>query len=60
MLILSRRIGEKIMIGDDIVIQLVGIQGRQARIGITAPEDVVVDREEIHDRKIQEKEHGKA
>lgn len=58
MLILTRNIGEKIMIGDDIVIKLMGVEGRRgARIGIDAPEDVSIDREEVRERKIQDGEY---
>jgi carbon storage regulator len=52
-LILTRRAGEKIMIGDDIEIVLVGISGTQVRIGIKAPPEVEVHREEVYTR-IQE------
>ena len=52
MLILSRRIGEQLMIGDDVVIRVLGIKGGQVRIGIDAPRDVQVHREEIY-KKIQ-------
>ncbi len=58
MLILTRRLGESITIGDDIKISVLGIHGRQVRIGIEAPADVVVHREEIY-VKIQ-KENRKA
>ncbi|MEE8059968.1 MAG: carbon storage regulator CsrA [Pseudomonadales bacterium] len=47
MLVLSRRIGEKILIGDDITITILGIKGYQVRIGIDAPRDRSVLREEI-------------
>lgn len=53
MLILTRRLGESIAIGDDISIKVLGIQGRQVRIGIVAPPQVSVHREEIY-RKIQQ------
>ena len=53
MLILTRRIGESIMIGDNITIRVLEIAGKQVRIGIDAPRDVAVDREEIYDRKKQ-------
>jgi carbon storage regulator len=51
MLILTRRPGETIRIGTDIEVTVIGIYHGQVRIGITAPKDVVVDREEIHLRK---------
>jgi carbon storage regulator len=50
-LIVTRRIGERIMIGDDIVVTVVGVSGLQVRLGIDAPRDVPVDREEIYRRK---------
>ncbi|MCP3680237.1 MAG: carbon storage regulator CsrA [Gammaproteobacteria bacterium] len=53
MLILTRRTGETIMIGDNIKITMLGIKGNQARIGIDAPKDVAVHREEVYYR-IQE------
>jgi len=51
MLILTRRDGESLNIGDDVIVKVVGVKGDQVKIGINAPEDVVVDREEIYDRK---------
>jgi carbon storage regulator len=53
MLILSRRIHEVIMIGDDITVVVLGVKGNQARLGIKAPKDIAVHREEIY-AKIQE------
>lgn len=53
MLLLTRRIGESIMIGDDVKITIAGTAGKQVRIGIEAPRDIDVNREEIY-RKIQE------
>lgn len=50
MLILTRRIGESLTIGEDIKITLLGIKGNQVRIGIDAPKDVEVHREEIYDK----------
>jgi len=51
MLLLTRRVGESIIIGDDIVITIIGLKGHQVRIGIDAPKNVSVHREEIK-RKI--------
>lgn len=50
MLILSRRIDETIRIGDDITLTILDVKGQQVRIGINAPEDVEVHREEIYER----------
>ncbi len=55
MLILTRRVGEVIMIGDDVEIVVLGIRGNQARIGINAPKDIPVHREEIYERIQREK-----
>jgi carbon storage regulator len=54
MLILSRRPNETLMIGDNVTVTVLGIKGTQVRLGITAPRDVVVDREEVHQRKLAE------
>ena len=58
MLILSRTIGEVVHIGDDIEVTVVAVNGHQVRIGINAPRDVVVDREEIANRKQHERTPG--
>jgi len=54
MLVLTRRLGETIVIGDDIVIKIVDIHGKQIRVGIEAPSEVSVYRGEIYDRIMQE------
>jgi carbon storage regulator len=48
MLILTRRVGETLMVGNDITVTIVAVRGRQVRIGINAPRDVSVHREEVH------------
>ncbi|MAA85086.1 MAG: carbon storage regulator [Halieaceae bacterium] len=50
MLILTRRVGESLMIGDDVTITVLGVKGNQVRIGVDAPKEVAVHREEILDR----------
>ena len=57
MLILTRRAGETVMIGNDVTITVLGVKGNQVRIGINAPKDVAVHREEIFER-IQNEQAG--
>lgn len=52
-LVITRRIGERLMIGDDIIVEVLGVKGNQVRLGIAAPKHIEVDREEIRHRKIQ-------
>jgi carbon storage regulator len=56
MLILTRRIGESLMISDDMKVTVLGIKGSQIRIGVSAPRDVAVHREEIYNRILRERE----
>lgn len=55
MLILTRRIGETLVVGDEVTITVLGVKGNQVRIGVNAPKDVAVHREEIYERIQKEK-----
>ncbi len=56
MLILTRRVGETLMIGDEITVTVLGVKGNQVRVGVSAPRDVAVHREEIYQR-IRSEDH---
>ena len=59
MLILTRRVGETLMIGDDVTVTVLGVKGNQVRIGVNAPKEVAVHREEISER-IKREQDAKA
>jgi carbon storage regulator len=59
MLILTRRVGETLMVGDEVTVTVLGVKGNQVRLGVNAPKHIAVHREEIYQRIQQEKEHGK-
>jgi carbon storage regulator len=58
MLILTRRVGETVMIGDEVTVTVLGVKGNQVRIGVNAPKTIAVHREEIFERIKREQEGG--
>ncbi|WP_319128757.1 carbon storage regulator CsrA [Pseudomonas aeruginosa] len=56
MLILTRRVGETLMVGDDVTVTVLVVKGNQVRIGVNAPKEVAVHREEIYQRTQKEKD----
>jgi len=58
MLILTRRIGESLIIGNNVTITVLGVKGNQVRVGVNAPKEVSVHREEIYERIQKEKSHN--
>ena len=58
MLILTRRVGESVIIGDDVDVTVLGVKGNQVRLGVKAPREIAVHREEIYQRIRREKENS--
>ena len=59
MLILTRRIGETLVVGDEVTVTVLGVKGNQVRLGVNAPKNVAVHREEIYERIQKEKQQDK-
>ena len=58
MLILTRRVGETLMIGDEVTVTVLGVKGNHVRIGVNSPKDIAVHREEIYERIKREQDGG--
>ena len=58
MLILTRKIGESLIIGDNVTVTVLGVKGTQVRIGVNAPKEIIVHREEIYKKLKVEKENN--
>ena len=59
MLILTRRVGETVVIGNDVDVTVLGVKGNQVRLGVKAPKNVTVHREEIYQRIVDEQSEGR-